>query len=63
MTTLFLMVHISDITSDDIVEHAGVTETVTQCDIKHDSFMGISLFGDTYHLGNKKVKKIIKALT
>ena len=43
--------HINDIKPGDTVLRGGELWTVTQRDIKHDSFMGRTLFGDSYNLG------------
>jgi hypothetical protein len=51
-------VHISQIKCGDIVIHGGEMKTVGKNDIKYDSFMGTSLFGDSYKSGSKLVKKI-----
>ena len=53
-------VHISQIEVGDTILHDGVPKTVCKSNIKWDSFMGLSLFGDSYHLGYKPVKKIIE---
>ena len=50
-----MMKHISEVKVGDIVLHNGVERTVGANDIKYDSFMGYTLFGDSYHLGYKKV--------
>ena len=52
-------VHISTIKAGDIVKHDDKEMTVSSNDIKHCSFMGVSLFGDSYHLGYKPVTKIV----
>lgn len=51
-------VHISEIKSGDTILHEGKMQTVCNSNIKH-GFMGISIFGDSYNLGNKLVTKII----
>lgn len=52
-------VHISQIRPGDTILHTdGNIRTVCRCNIKRDSFMGISLFGDTYKLGTILVKKL-----
>ena len=51
-------VHISQIKWGDTVIHNGEMKTVGKNDIKYDSFMGTSLFGDNYKSGTKLVKKI-----
>lgn len=51
--------HISNIRNGDTIIHNDKITTVSDSDIKISEFMGISLFGDNYHCGNKKVRKII----
>ena len=51
-------VHISQISSGDTIEHEGQLRTVTSTNIKNCSFMGVSLFGDSYNSGRKPVKKV-----
>ena len=51
-------VHISQIKSGDTVIHNGEIKTVSGTDLKSDKFMGTSLFGDTYNIGNKLVKRV-----
>lgn len=51
-------VHISQIKAGDTVLHNGEVKTVSGTDIKQDKFMGTTLFGDSYLLGNKKVTKV-----
>lgn len=53
-----LEVHISEISAGDTIKHNGVDMTVCKKDIKYCSFMGISIFGDTYQSGHKPVLKI-----
>ena len=43
----------------DTVIHNGVEKTVSGTDIKRDSFMGTSIFGDSYKLGHKLVSVVI----
>lgn len=52
--------HIKDIKAGDTVLFHGVEKTVTAKDIKEDSFMGMTLFGDSYHLGYRAVLKVVK---
>lgn len=52
-------VHISQISVGDTIEHDGTLKTVSGNNLKKDSFMGITLFGDSYNLGTKKVKKVV----
>ena len=55
-------IHISMIRSGDTIVHDGVEKTVSGSDIKHDSFMGKTIFGDSYKLGHKLVKVVIFSL-
>jgi len=48
--------HISKIVSGDTIMHNGEMKTVTNTNIKHDAFMGTSLFGDSYNIGYKLVE-------
>lgn len=51
--------HISEIRPGDTILHSdGVVRTVCPKNITWSSFMGISLFGDTYRLGTIPVKKL-----
>lgn len=52
--------HISNIKCGDLVEHAGKIVTVGNNHIKYCDFMGYTLFGDSYALGNRPVKKVVK---
>ena len=52
-------VHISQISVGDTIEHEGKLRTVSGNNIKRDSFMGRTLFGDSYNLGNKPVNKVV----
>lgn len=52
-------VHISTIKAGDIVKHNNKEMTASNNDIKNCHFMGVSLFGDSYHLGYKPVTKIV----
>ena len=51
--------HISKIKNGDAIVHDGYVRTVCNKDIRSCKFMGISLFGDTYHIGHKPVKKVV----
>lgn len=55
-----LDVHISTIKIGDTILHNGEAKTVSKCNFGWSSFMGLTLFGDCYHLGYKPVKKIIE---
>jgi len=50
--------HISNIQIGDTIMHNGVMTTISGTNIKHDTFMGKTLFGDSYHLGYKPVQKV-----
>ncbi len=52
-------VHISEINSGDAILHNGEIKTVCNRTIKNCSFMGRTLFGDSYNLGNKLVTRIV----
>lgn len=51
-------IHISKIRGGDVILHNGEVKTISNCDIKKDSFMGITIFGDSYSLGYKKIKRL-----
>jgi len=51
--------HISEIGAGDTVLHDGKLKTVTKYSLKISAFHGYTLFGDSYNLGNKLVKKAI----
>jgi hypothetical protein len=51
-------IHISEIKSGDAILHNGEVKTVSNNDIKEDSFMGRTIFGDSYKLGYKKVIRV-----
>lgn len=55
----FEMVHISKIKNGDTIEHGGGLRTVCNNNIKRSDFMGVTIFGDSYNLGTKKVKRMI----
>lgn len=57
---MFTMKHKDDVKVGDTIEHAGHERTVCACDIKHDAFMGRTLFGDSYRLGYQLVKVLNK---
>lgn len=44
---------------DIIICKDGAMRTVCRNNIKYDSFMGLSIFGDTYRLGYEPVTKVI----
>jgi hypothetical protein len=49
-------IHIDHVKVGDTVLHNGDILTVCATNIRKSSFMGTSLFGDTYSLGHKPVK-------
>lgn len=51
-------VNISEIRAGDTVVHNGEIKTVCGNSLGNDPFMGVSLFGDSYHSGRKKVEKL-----
>lgn len=54
-------VNISTIVNGDtIICRDGIIRTVGRNNIKRDSFMGVTLFGDSYNLGTILVDKILK---
>lgn len=54
-------VHIEQVRPGDTILHNGEPMTVCGTDIRKCSFMGITIFGDSYNLGTKPVIKIIYA--
>lgn len=48
-------VHKSEIRHGDTIRHNGHEMTVSKSDIRHDPFMGKTIFGDSYKLGYQKV--------
>jgi len=60
ITKKIVEVHISTISiGDTIICNDGFERTISEGNIKKDSFLGISIFGDTYMLGRVPVKKVI----
>lgn len=52
-------IHISEIKAGDAIIHNGKIVSVSASNIKNDSFMGRSVFGDSYRLGHKLVTRVI----
>jgi hypothetical protein len=50
--------HIGNLRAGDTIMHNGEMKTVSGNNIKRDSFMGTSVFGDTYNHGHKPIEKI-----
>lgn len=59
MITKEINVNIRDIKAGDTVKHNGEILTVTKQNLSYDSFMGVSLFGDSYCLGRKPVTRVL----
>lgn len=57
---IYKFVHKNLIREGDLILHDGLPRTVCQKDIKRSLFMGVTIFGDSYNLGYKLVKKITK---
>lgn len=52
-------VHINQVVPGDTILHVdGEIRTIGKSNIGGDSFMGKTLFGDSYHSGHKLVKKV-----
>ncbi len=51
-------IHISQVKTGDTIEHLGEFKTITKGNLKYSDFMGYTLFGDSYNLGTKQVKKV-----
>lgn len=52
-------VHISTIKHGDTVLHNEKLMTVSRNDLSRVELLGVTLFGDSYYLGYKSVKKAI----
>ena len=51
--------HIKNIRTGDMVYHNGKLQTVSPNDLRSTEFMGLTLFGDCYKLGNQLVNKVV----
>lgn len=51
-------IHISEIRVGDTIIHDGIMRTVCGRVLKSDTFMGTTLFGDSYKSGHKLVTKV-----
>ncbi len=51
-------IHIDSVKAGDTILHDGVLTTVCKKDIRTSTFMGRTVFGDSYVLGNKPVIKV-----
>ena len=54
-----VLININNIKQGDTIKHNGVLTTVCKKDIKYCSFIGYTIFGDSYKCGYKPVIKII----
>ena len=54
----YKLVHVSEVKPGDTVFHGGKDRTVGKKDVRYGSFMGTTLFGDSYRLGQVPVKKV-----
>lgn len=50
------LVKLNSIQAGDTVLHNGKLRTVSKSDITKDHFMGLSLFGGSYHIKRKIIK-------
>lgn len=51
-------VHISQISVGDTIEHNGEVKTVSGNNLKKGGFCGTTVFGDSYNMGTKLVKRV-----
>lgn len=51
--------HISDIKAGDTIRHNGEVKTVSGNNIGGNTFIGKTLFGDSYNLGHKQVEMVV----
>ena len=56
------LVHIDDITVGDTIIRPGGHMTVCACNIAGNSFIGRTLFGDSYKIGTVPVTRVIYKL-
>lgn len=59
MNVIIEPTHISEIRQGDIIERDGQLITVSAAFIRRCPFMGLSLYGDSYNLGRKLVKRAV----
>jgi hypothetical protein len=55
MSHTYKEVHINDVRDGDIVFHDGHDRTLSRSNFKRCGFMGTTIYGDSYQLGNKPV--------
>ncbi len=58
MKTKEEQIHISQISAGDTILHNGEMCTVSNTNIKNSTFMGKTLFGDSYRSGTKLVTRL-----
>lgn len=58
MEFIVQLVHISEVRPGDTIEHLGLVHTVGRRNIK-SGFMGRTLYGDSYRLGQQPVRKLL----
>lgn len=51
-------IHITDVKIGDAILHNGEVKTVCNQTRKVCQFMGVTLFGDSYNIGNKLVTRV-----
>ena len=54
-----VLIDISMLQLGDTVIHEGKERTLTKSNLKRDSFIGTTVYGDSYNLGHKPVTRII----
>ncbi len=54
--TIPTLTPLNQIKAGDTVLHDGKLKTVSPCAIKLDPFMGVSVWGDSYHVKRKMIK-------
>lgn len=60
VTKKIVEVHASTISIGDIIIcNDGFERTIGKGNIKRDSFLGITIFGDNYKMGRIPVKKVV----
>lgn len=51
-----LFLHKEFVCPGDVIYHNGAYRTVSKNNIKHNEFMGRTIFGDSFKLGRQKVE-------
>jgi hypothetical protein len=52
-------IHIDLLRVGDTIVHNGEIKTISGNNLKRNTFMGTTVFGDSYHSGNKKVTRVL----